>query len=185
MKKIVDHYPVTVLGLLLLAAVGLGAYQYYPVYQQRKAFRALLSEEESRLEEVRECSEQLPILYRQIRDLKPAAEQYRRLFPDEQGYSRLWQQMTEMLARTQLSDQSVRPGEVTCEDGLCSIPLEIRCTGSFDRIFELLRSFEQFDRLIRFEEISLRNDENVSGRLFLQAKARAFYQMTPSGKKNE
>lgn len=176
MKKLIEQYPLAVFGLLLLAAVGLGAHQYYPVYQQRKAFQRLLAEQELRLDEVRECSEQLPFLYRQMRDLKPAAETYQRFFPDEQGYSKLWQQMTETLARSQLSDQSIRPGEVSCdEEGLCSILLDIRCSGSFDGIFDLLRSFEQLDRLIRFEEITLRNDENLSGRLLLQAKARAFY----------
>lgn len=176
MKKIVDHYPWVIFGLLLVAALALGAYQYYPVHQQRKAFQSLLAEEELRLEEVRECSEHLPILLQQVRNLQPASKEFERLFPDEQGYSRLWQQMTETLARAQLSDQSIRPGETVCEDGLCSIPLEIRCTGSFEKIFDLLRSFEQLDRLIRLEEISMRNDENASGRLTLQARARAFYQ---------
>lgn len=185
MKKMIEQYPLAVFSLLLLAAVGLGAYQSYPVYQQRKAFRDLLAEQQLRLDEVRDCSEQLPLLRRQLRDLKPAAEEYKRLFPDEQGYAGLWQQMTETLARAQLSDQSIRPGEVSCENGLCSILLEIRCTGSFDRIFELLRSFEQFDRLIRFEEISLRNDEKASGRLLLQAKARAFYQAAAGDKQKQ
>lgn len=180
MKKLIDQYPLAVLGLLLTAAAALGAYQYYPVYQQRKAFQALLAEEQSRMDEVKECSERLPMLHRQVKALKPAAEQFQRYFPDEQGYSRLWQQMTEMLARAELSDQLVRPGEVSCEDGLCSIPLEIRCTGSFEKIFDLLQAFERFERLIRFEEIVLRNDEKMTGNLLLQAKARAFYQSSSS-----
>ena len=184
MKKFVDHYPMLILGLLLLGAVGIGAYQYYPVHRQRQAFRSLLAEEELRLEEIQQCSEQLPGLLRQVLMLESETSEFPRLFPNEQGFSRLWEQITEVMARAQLADQSVRPGEVVCENGLCSVPLEIRCTGSFEQIFELFQSLERFERLIRIEEVTLKNDDSLSGRLTLHARARAFYRSAENAGQN-
>ena len=81
-----------------------------------------------------------------------------------------------------LSDQLVRPGDVSCDPEFCSIPLEIRCSGTFEDVFEFFRAMEQFERLIRMDEVQIRNNAEISGRLTLLAKARVFYQPSETQK---
>jgi len=176
MKRIFDQYPMLILMGLLLAAAALGAYQYYPVHVQRKALRQILSKQNDKLDEIRTYSEKLPMLHRQVLELEPRAEEFSRLFPEEQGFSQLWQQIAEIMNGNHLSDQLVRPGQINCSEGFCSIPLEIQCSGTFENIFEFFRSLERFDRLIRLEEVHLSNASDLSGTLTLQAKAKIFYQ---------
>jgi len=175
-KKLIDHHPLFLLLILLVGAAGLGAYQYYPVHLQRKALYQTLSRQGDKMEEIKNCSEKLPTLHRQVKSLEEQDKEFGRLFPADQGLSRLWHQIAEIMDNNHLGDQLVRPGEVSCEEDFCSIPLEIRCTGSFENIFEFFRAMERFERLIRMDQVQLKNDESVSGRLILQAQARVFYQ---------
>ena len=167
---------------MLLAAAGLGAYQYYPVHLQQKALHQTLARQADKLDEIKGYSEKLPTLHRQVKTLDMQAEEFARLFPVDQGFSRLWHQIAEIMDNNHLSDQLVRPGEVTCEDDFCSIPLEIRCSGTFENIFEFFRELEQFERLIRMDQVQIKNDEEISGRLILQAQARVFYQRSETQK---
>lgn len=179
-KELIDKHPLMILLTILFAAVALGAYQYYPVHLQRQALRQILQKQEVKLGEIQGYSEKLPILHRQVKELEPQAGQFDRLFPGRQGFSRLWQQIAEIMNSNHLSDQLVRPGEVTCSDNFCSIPLEIQCSGTIEDFFQFFRALEHFDRLIRMDEIHIRNDADLSGRLTLHAKARVFYQSEES-----
>ena len=176
MKELIDKHPTLILMVLLLTAVGLGAYQYYPVHLQKKALRETLRKQENKLDEIRSYSEKLPMLHREVKSLEPRSEEFSRRFPLDQRFSQLWQQIAEIMERNHLSDQLVRPGVVSCGRDFCSIPLEIQCSGTFEDFFEFFRSLEQFDRLIRMEDVHIRNDANVSGQLTLHANARVFYQ---------
>jgi Tfp pilus assembly protein PilO len=181
-KKLIDHHPMLILVTMLTAAAALGAYQYYPVHLQRKALRQTLARQADKLEEIKGYSERLPSLHRQVKTLEGQADEYARLFPADQGFSRLWHQIAEIMDNNHLADQLVRPGEVVCEQDLCSIPLEIRCTGTFENVFGFFRAMERFERLIRMDQVQLKNDEAVSGRLMMQAQARVFYQRLESPK---
>ena len=182
MKNIIDKHPLMILLVILFAAVALGASQYYPVHLQRQALRQILHKQEVKLDEIRGYAEKLPMLHREVKELEPQADDFARLFPGKQGFSELWQQIAVIMNSNHLSDQLVRPGEVTCSDNFCSIPLEIQCSGSFEDFFQFFRALENFDRLIRMEEIHIRNDNEISGRLTLHAKARVFYQPEESKK---
>jgi Tfp pilus assembly protein PilO len=181
-KKLIDHHPLLILLTMLVAAAGLGAYQYYPVHLQRKALRQTLAKQADKLDEIKGYSERLPTLHRQVKTLDGQAEEFARLFPADEGFSRLWHQIAEIMDNNHLADQLVRPGEVACEEDFCSIPLEIRCTGTFENMFEFFRAMEQFERLIRMDQVQLKNDETVTGRLILQAQARVFYQRSETPK---
>lgn len=170
-----------ILLTLLLAAAGLGAYQYYPVHLQRRALRQTLDKQADKLDVIKGYSERLPNLHRQVKMLSEQSQEFERLFPEEQGFSKLWHRIAEIMDSNHLSDQLVRPGDVTCDEDFCSIPLEIRCCGTFEDVFSFFRAMEEFERLIRMDEVQIRNDDKLSGRLTLQAKARVFYQ--PSEKK--
>lgn len=176
MKKILDQHPLLILMGLLLASVALGVHQYYPVYLQRKALKQILQKHSAKLDEIQAYSERLPILHQQVRELEPRAAEFARRFPEQREFSRLWRQIAEMMNRHHLSDQLVRPGTVFCNDSICYIPLEIQCRGTFEELFQFFRSLEQYDRLIRFEEVHLSNDETFTGQLTLKAQACVFYQ---------
>jgi len=175
MKKIMDKHPMLILLMLVFAAAALGAYQYYPIHLQRQSLKQTLSRQEMKMDEIQDYSERLPMLYQQVKGLEPKADEFSRRFPEDKGFSGLWQQIAEIMDRNHLSDQLVRPGQVVCSEEVCSIPLEIECSGTFADFFEFFRALEQYDRLIRMDEVHLRNDSELSGQLRLHARARVFY----------
>ena len=62
------------------------------------------------MEEIKNCSEKLPTLHRQVRSMEEQDKEFGRLFPADQGLSRLWHQIAEIMDNNHLGDQLVRPG---------------------------------------------------------------------------
>lgn len=161
---------------MIAATVALGGWQYYPIHRQKGEIRRTLEAQTMTMDQIREKCGRLPFLYREVLELEPRALEYDRRLPSDRQFALLWQQIAEIMNRNRLSDQLVRPGEQVCEEEICMIPLSIECTGTFEQIFGFFRDLETFDRLIRMEEIQLKNDKDLSGRLNLSARAQVFYQ---------
>ena len=53
--------------------------------------------------------------------------------------------------------------------------MTIRCQGKLEQIFEFSKSLQALDRLIRIEQIELKNDNNYSGHVDMTTKAVIYY----------
>lgn len=178
-----DHKKqVIILSVLIVATVALGGWQYYPIHRQKEQIRKTLEAQTVTMDQIREKCGQLPLLHRQALELSPRALEYDLRLPADKQFALLWQQIAEIMNRHRLMDQLVRPGEQVCEGEICMIPLSIECAGTFEQVFGFFQDLETFDRLIRMEEIQLKNDKDLSGRLSLTARAQVFYR---SGQKSE
>lgn len=173
---------VLILSAMIVGAVALGAYQYTPIHRQKQELKKTLDAQALTKDEIQAKCSRLPVLHRQVLELGPRALEYDRRLPERKEFARLWQQIAEIMNRSQLSEQLVRPGTEVREGGLCVIPLQIEGMGTFEQIFTFFRELETFDRLIRMEAIQLQNDSDLSGRLHLVARAQVYYQ---SGGDNE
>lgn len=174
--KFFEEKPMLLMVLLIVIGTGLGIFQYYPVHVQKRALKKTLSKQTTTMDEIKSHCVQLPILHRQVLDLQVKASEYNQCFPPNQQFAQLWQQIAQIMDKNQLQDQLVRPGEVVCDDQLCAIPLDIECSGTFEQLFQFFRCMEDFERLIRMEDISIRNSTDLSGIVTLNAKARVYYQ---------
>lgn len=174
----VQQKQVLVLVFLIAAAVALGAYQYLPIHRQNQELKKTLDAQTLTMDQIREKCSRLPVLHRQVLEQQPKALEYDRRLPSDKQFAHLWQQVAEIMNRSRLTDQLVRPGAQVCEGSICMIPLQIECKGTFEQIFTFLQDLERFDRLIRMESIQLQNDKALSGTLTLHATAQVYYQVS-------
>jgi hypothetical protein len=84
--------------------------------------------------------------------------------------------LPELANQCRLTDQLVQPGQPIETEQLGTIPLTLACSGTTQDIYAFFRTIEQWDRLIRFEQVELSNDNTFGGCVKLIAKARLYYQ---------
>jgi len=77
-----------------------------------------------------------------------------------------------------LKEQLVQPGSEIQSAEVNCIPINIECSGSLKQIFELFKSLNNFERLIRIESIRLINDKDFVGPLKMKVQASVYYRPT-------
>jgi Tfp pilus assembly protein PilO len=90
-------------------------------------------------------------------------------------FAGLWQQIAEVMNKHNLKDQIVQPGTEIHGQTLNCIPISMKCSGSLDQIFGFFQSLNDFERLIRVEQIKILNDSDFAGQLELDVKASVYY----------
>jgi len=171
---------VLVLATLLLMG-GFGVFRYLPLLKQRQALDATYEQNRQALEQIQSQDVRLPELAQRLQEHRAQAAMFNTRIPAGRSFAELWGQIADQMNQCHLSDQLVQPGSPVESDRLGSIPLTIACTGSLQDLYAFFRAIEQWDRLIRFDQVELTNDSAFGGSVKLNAKAQLYYQ--PESKK--
>lgn len=166
---------VLVSGVLLLTAV-FGVFRYKPLMQQRVALDETIAQNQSTLQEIQTKEMKLPELAEQIKRMQTQTAVFDAKIPAGRSFADLWRQIADLMNQCRLTDQLVQPGQPIETEQLGTIPLTLACSGTTQDIYAFFRTIEQWDRLIRFEQVELSNDNTFGGCVKLNAKARLYYQ---------
>ncbi len=93
----------------------------------------------------------------------------------EQGVGSLMRALSADLNDLELSNRSLTSGNTRQEGTVKQIPLSLSFKGSFADTFELLRRVQDYDRLIRIEQLSInREGRSLSDEVMVSAKLVTF-----------
>ncbi len=165
-----------IIGIAAVIIVGFGVLRFYPLARRMAEIRRTRRQQSAAVAQVRQYTMGIPALRRQADDLRVKLADYDLRIPPDRRFADLWHQIAEAMNRHNLQEQVVQPGEETTGQIVGCIPIKIQCSGTFEQIFEFLKSLTEFERLIRIEELQLQNDSDYSGRIKLDATARVYYQ---------
>ena len=165
-----------IIGIAAVIIVGFGVLRFYPLARRMAGIRGIQCRQSAATAQVRQYTMGIPAFRRQAEDLRVKLADYDRKIPPDRQFADLWYRMAEAMNRHNLQDQVVQPGRETTSQAIGCIPITIQCSGTLEQIFEFLKSLDDFERLIRIEELQLQNDAEHSGRIKLDAAAKVYYQ---------
>ncbi len=165
--------------VIVFSVVAIGAsfllLSYYPLSKTLKKSKEQKMQYDSFREQIYHDALGMSDLAKKITNLKAKIGRYNSKIPPNRDFAKFWDELTKVMNRCELTDRLIQPlGEVN-GDTINSIPLNIKCSGKFNQLYEFLLETEKMDRIVRFEEIRIDNKDG-SGHLTLYAKAVIYYQ---------
>jgi len=165
--------------LIIAAAVvmtgGFLLFRYLPLRGRMKEMEQLRAIQSASVTQQVIESGQLPILRKQLADLKATVGNYDARVPLSRSLGEFLQKVAGLMNEHNLVEQEIGPGTDVKSDGLNGVPVSIRCKGSLEQIFEFYGSLQSLDRLVRIERVQLVNDKNFSGQVKMEAETVIYY----------
>jgi Tfp pilus assembly protein PilO len=173
-----EKQQLVILTLAVVLFVGFGLCRYYPLAKQKKRIEKVNEQQIAAVAEAKTYSMQLPILRRHIKAMIEKTNDYDLKIPKNRHFAELWQQLASVMNEHNLKEQLVQPGSEIQSAEVNCIPINIECSGSLKQIFELFKSLNNFERLIRIESIRLINDKDFVKPLKMKVQASVYYRST-------
>ena len=108
--------------------------------------------------------------------LQQKLENYETNIPEQRDLGVFLHRIADLMNEHKLSGQVIEPRKEIKTDKLNCIPVNMKCKGKLAQIFEFYRRLQMLDRLVRIEQVELRNDSDFSGRaVSMDAKAVIYY----------
>ena len=173
--RFIDRQQLIIFIVAVMLFVGFGLFRYYPLIKQKSSIENLNDRQMVAVARAKTYGLQLPLLRRHIAAVRDKTKNYDAKIPESRQFAELWQQFASVMNKHNLEDQLVQPATEIKGSEVNCIPLNIECSGSLRQIFELFRSMQEFERLIRIESVKLINDKEFKGRLKMKAQASVYY----------
>jgi len=119
--------------------------------------------------------EQIPMLKNQMIQLKNRVGNFDARVPENKALGNFLQEIASLMNKHNLKEQIVKHGDEIKAEDFCCIPLNIQCKGRLDQIYGFFDSLQSLDRVVRVEKINLKNNENFTGQIEMQAGAFIYY----------
>jgi Tfp pilus assembly protein PilO len=122
----------------------------------------------------------LPTLKSQLKEMQAKVGDYNAKVPDERRLGVFLQEIADVMNKHNLSEQMVQPDSEMQAGNISCIPVRMQCSGSLQQIFEFLKSLQTVERLVRIEQVQLKNDQNMNGIVTMAAKGNIYYRTSAS-----
>lgn len=173
--RFLEKQQLIIVGVAAMLFLGFAVFRYYPLAKQKRRIERTNHEQILAVTKAKTCSLQLPFLRRHIAAIKERTKDYEVKIPKDRQFAELWQQFASVMNKHNLKDQLVQPGTEIQGQKINRIPMTVECTGSLNQVFELFRSLQNFDRLIRIENMKLINNKDFAGPLKMEVQASVYY----------
>lgn len=165
---------VYVVGLLFVADFIF--YGYLPSHRRLQSLDQARVQKERLIQtaELQECA--LPALEESLKATEAAVSHYEDNIPKDKALGPFLGQIAAIMTENTLTDQVIQPQMTEVEaNSLRCIPIAMKCKGTLAGIFGFCRDLQELDRLVRIEKLVLKNDDEFTGRITLEAQAVIFY----------
>ena len=173
--QVPEKQQLVIVSVIIIMLTGFTFFQYLPVKSRAGIVRQkrdmLLNSNLAMTLRI----QQLPVLYKQIEDMRKKVENYDLEIPRGRAHGLFLQQIADVMSRLGLTEQRITPGLEYDSGKLICIPIDIQCRGKFDAMFSLFKEFEKFDRFIQIEQVNLSNTSDYNGSLLMRAKVNIYY----------
>lgn len=102
-----------------------------------------------------------------------------RHIPKEKSMGTFLTQMSVLMTRHGLTKQMIVPGAETAGDIAIRVPVAVHCEGKLKEIHGFYEDLKGIERLVKIDEVLLKNDESLAGNLRMEAQFIIYYQPDP------
>jgi Tfp pilus assembly protein PilO len=124
----------------------------------------------------------IPIIGEEMKQLRLELGQYYDKIPRNRDFAPLWEQIAATMKSLNLKDQLIQPDKEVLGSEINSISITIKCSGSFSQLFEFFKLLDDFERVVRIEQIKLTNSLTDTGQVTMVARAKVYYQFADQEK---
>jgi Tfp pilus assembly protein PilO len=164
--------------ILAVALVGgFVLFRYLPQHRRIKAVEQARAAQAAAVAKTLAESSRLPEFKKQLLALEAAAGNYEARVPSHGELGRFLHQLTSLMNNHNLTEKRIDPGRQLEAEGLSCTPVSIECRGSLKQMFDFFTSLQALDRLVRIEQMSLKNDSDFGGKVNMQTQAVIYYRM--------
>jgi Tfp pilus assembly protein PilO len=170
----IDKQQIIIIIVAVITIGGFGVLRYLPLAGKTRAIKAARVQFQNGDQEVKNQARQIPILNAKMEQIKSKIGDYDRKVPSGREFALLYDEITDVMKKHNLSDQLIQPGSESVGNEMSSIPITIECSGNLKDIFGFFRSIESLNRLIRIESLDMKSkiDQDV---IEVKAGAVVFY----------
>ena len=148
---------------------------YLPLKNRLNAIKKARTAQNSVIAKAATQREHLPAIGQQLEELQKVAADFEANVPTRQSIGVFLQQIADLMSQYNLSEQVVTPSKEIKAGGLNCIPVDMQCKGKLSQIFEFYERLQDLDRLVRIEQVSLKNDIDFSGQVSMKTMAVIYY----------
>lgn len=171
---------ISILCLAGAVALAFVLFRFLPLRQKRKALERARAAQALVIAKVAAERDQLPALRKRLQEMQAVIGDYEQRVPNKRDLGDFLQRIANLMNEQNLREQLIQPGQEIEVDGLICIPIDMRCKGALEQIFEFYKSLRTMNRLIRIEEVKLLNDKNFGGAVSMRTKGAIYYTAEPA-----
>lgn len=154
---------------------GFVLFRYLPLKKKMKTLNSEKGEIQIAINKASTQANQLPELEKHLSALQNSVGNYELKIPGNSELGKFLQQISELMNEYNLKEQLIEPDkEMEAEDMKC-IPVKMHCKGTLSQLFEFYKEMQLLERLIRIEQIQLKNDKDFTGEVSMGTKAVIYY----------
>ena len=164
--------------ICVVAAVTIGGFvlfRYLPLRSRMKAATQKKAAQTLAIGKGTADSRQVPLLEEQLLKLRTKLGNYEANVPRESNVGVFLGSVADLMKEHSLTEQVIEPGEEIRADKFRCIPVRMLCKGKLIQIFEFYQRLQSLDRLVRIEQVKLRNDSDFSGQVSMETRAVIYY----------
>jgi Tfp pilus assembly protein PilO len=165
-----------ILAVGIALIIGVGCFRCKPLLARAKHLKMTRSNQMIENTNIRKQMLELPIVGEKMKKLRSEIGEYYDKIPRNRDFAALWEQIADMMKSLNLKDQLIQPDQEVLGSEINSISVTIKCSGSFSQLYEFFKLLEDFDRVVRIEQLKLTGSQNDSGLVKMDAKAKIYYQ---------
>ena len=154
---------------------GFVLFRYLPLQKRIKAVKQTSAAQRLAIAKGTVDGGQLPLLKEQLLKLQRKLGNYEANIPEQRALGVFLQRIANLMNEHNLREQVIEPRKEIGADELNCIPVSMKCKGKLTQVFEFYRRLQGLDRLVRIEQVKLRNDSDFSGEVSMETKAVVYY----------
>jgi Tfp pilus assembly protein PilO len=168
------------LGIFVVLAAAICVFmmqQYGPLRNKIRMMQQVKAEQAAVDIKADEQAKKLPTLKTQLAQMQAVVGEYEVKMPDDRKLGAFLQEIADVMNKHNLSEQVVQPESEIAVDSLMCIPVRIQCKGDLRQMFEFFRSLQGVRRLMRVEQVQLKNALDLNGMITMTARVNIYYRM--------
>lgn len=162
-----------VLGFVMVGAFV--AFRYFPLKQKLNTVRGQLKRTQNNIALVSGRQKLFLALEEKLLKLQETVGNFDKTIPTERALGQFLQKIADVMDSHKLGEQLIQPGREVEDEEVNCIPIEMQCKGHLAQIFEFYKSLPNLDRIVRLEQVELKNSDDLDGQVSMYMKAVIYY----------
>jgi Tfp pilus assembly protein PilO len=175
-----ERKQILIIAITVVMGGGFLLFRYLPLRKRMKEAEQLRNSQASIVTQQVIEGGQLPVLRKQLEDLKSIVGDYDSRVPMSGGTGDFQQRIAGLMDAHNLVDQKILLGKEIESEGINGVPVSVGCRGSLPQIFEFFGSLQSLDRLVRIEDVRLVNEKDFSGQVKMEVETVIYYRTNKS-----
>jgi len=159
----------------VVAIAGFVLFGYLPLRKKMKTLERDRTVQKRVISKAASQRKQMPELKQYLSELQQIAEDYQMGVPAQRDLGTFLQEIANLMSEASLDEQFVEHGKETKVGVLNCIPVNMRCKGRLEQLFEFYKALQRLDRLVRIEQVELANGADFGGEVSMKTKALIYY----------